>query len=440
MARLPIPGSDEGNWSDILNNFLSQALESDGQLKAGIVSEANLDAAAAAKLNSSVAVASINGHTGVVVLAKSDFGLGNVDNTSDANKPISTAIQTALNNKANSSSLATVATSGDYNDLTNKPVIATPGVLTVAVTTGSEARPTATTVLWVGGNTQPTNMVNGDLWFSPTAPADTQAPTAPSNVQSSNITNTSFTLSWTASTDNVGVTAYEILLNGLSYAIITGTSTTVSGRSANTLYSCTVRARDAAGNWSTYSAAHDVTTSATGNGVHSVYDQTVYPGLLRYTEGSPITAASGFYANASGWKVKGARLYVPTGTTLPNTCDAYLFTPAGNGAPDLSSPVQVVTMNVTAGQWNEVDFPSVTAVSATQVFWIGYRFADGSYLSTTAIGTNAVQATDGSALYLTEENASYSRGRNYYRIGTNSTSASSIPSQGYGVDVTMSES
>ena len=37
------------------------------------------------------------------ILTKSTFGLGNVDNTSDANKPISTATQTALNGKANAS-------------------------------------------------------------------------------------------------------------------------------------------------------------------------------------------------------------------------------------------------------------------------------------------------------------------------------------------------
>ena len=36
-------------------------------------------------------------------VAKNQIGLGNVDNTSDANKPISTATQTALNQKANSS-------------------------------------------------------------------------------------------------------------------------------------------------------------------------------------------------------------------------------------------------------------------------------------------------------------------------------------------------
>lgn len=47
------------------------------------------------------AVDSVNGQTGVVVLTKSSIGLGNVNNTSDANKPVSTATQTALDLKAN---------------------------------------------------------------------------------------------------------------------------------------------------------------------------------------------------------------------------------------------------------------------------------------------------------------------------------------------------
>lgn len=45
-------------------------------------------------------VTSVNGQTGIVVLDKADVGLGNVDNTSDANKPISTATQAALDLKA----------------------------------------------------------------------------------------------------------------------------------------------------------------------------------------------------------------------------------------------------------------------------------------------------------------------------------------------------
>lgn len=68
-------------------------------------------------------VASVAGRTGAVTLTKSDVGLGNVDNTTDTAKPISTAAQTALDLKANTSSLSSVATSGSYIDLTDKPAI-----------------------------------------------------------------------------------------------------------------------------------------------------------------------------------------------------------------------------------------------------------------------------------------------------------------------------
>lgn len=52
------------------------------------------------KIDSTDAVTSVAGRVGEVVLTKGDVGLGNVDNTSDANKPVSTATQTALDGKA----------------------------------------------------------------------------------------------------------------------------------------------------------------------------------------------------------------------------------------------------------------------------------------------------------------------------------------------------
>lgn len=52
-------------------------------------------------------IASVAGKTGVVTLDKSDVGLGNVDNTADLDKPISTATQTALDLKANAADVYT---------------------------------------------------------------------------------------------------------------------------------------------------------------------------------------------------------------------------------------------------------------------------------------------------------------------------------------------
>ncbi|QDH85168.1 minor tail protein [Gordonia phage Nubi] len=55
------------------------------------------------------AVSSVNGYNGIVVLGKGDVGLGNVDNTSDLNKPISTQTQTALDGKVDEVTTANVA-------------------------------------------------------------------------------------------------------------------------------------------------------------------------------------------------------------------------------------------------------------------------------------------------------------------------------------------
>ncbi len=42
MARLPIPGQDDGTWGDVLNDYLQASLQPDGTLKPNIVTTANL--------------------------------------------------------------------------------------------------------------------------------------------------------------------------------------------------------------------------------------------------------------------------------------------------------------------------------------------------------------------------------------------------------------
>jgi chitodextrinase len=93
---------------------------------------------------------------------------------------------------------------------------------------------------------------------------DATAPTVPSGLTASAITASSATLSWTASTDNVGVTGYRVYRNGNQIGITTSTSYSDSGLSASTAYAYTVRAYDAAGNLSSASATLNVTTQAPG--------------------------------------------------------------------------------------------------------------------------------------------------------------------------------
>ena len=91
------------------------------------------------------------------------------------------------------------------------------------------------------------------------APADTTAPTAPTGLAASAPTSSSLTLSWSASTDSVGVTGYRVYRDGTLVASPSGTSASITGLSAGVPYSFTVSAFDAAGNVSALSAPLSVT-------------------------------------------------------------------------------------------------------------------------------------------------------------------------------------
>ncbi|HEU5471410.1 MAG TPA: fibronectin type III domain-containing protein [Actinophytocola sp.] len=97
-------------------------------------------------------------------------------------------------------------------------------------------------------------------------PVDTTPPTAPGNLTSTGATQNSVSLSWSAATDNVGVTGYDVFNGSTLATSVTGTSATVSGLTADTSYTFTVQARDAAGNTSPASNAVTVRTQAGGGG------------------------------------------------------------------------------------------------------------------------------------------------------------------------------
>ncbi|MCV2483466.1 endonuclease [Flavobacterium sp. SH_e] len=99
-----------------------------------------------------------------------------------------------------------------------------------------------------------------------TSSGDTQAPTAPTSLASTAKTATSITLSWTASTDNVAVTGYDIYANSVLKTTVTGLTGTITGLTASTSYSIYVKAKDAAGNASASSNTISVTTDSSGTG------------------------------------------------------------------------------------------------------------------------------------------------------------------------------
>ncbi|WP_275444561.1 glycoside hydrolase family 19 protein [Paenibacillus sp. ACRRX] len=90
---------------------------------------------------------------------------------------------------------------------------------------------------------------------------DTTPPSTPPGLSSTAQTSTSITLAWNAATDNVGVTQYDIYRNNVKVGFSATTSFTDNGLQADTTYSYTVIALDAAGNASTLSSALSVKTA-----------------------------------------------------------------------------------------------------------------------------------------------------------------------------------
>lgn len=95
---------------------------------------------------------------------------------------------------------------------------------------------------------------------------DSEAPSVPTNVMVSNETSNSIDLSWTASTDNIAVTEYDVYVNSVFNKSTSSTTTTVTGLNSETTYAFTILAKDAAGNESSQSASVNGTTLADGTG------------------------------------------------------------------------------------------------------------------------------------------------------------------------------
>lgn len=123
---------------------------------------------------------------------------------------------------------------------------------------------------------------------------DTQAPSKPTGLATSSITQTSATLSWTASTDNVGVTGYRVYMGAAQVGTSSSTSYQFSGLSCGTAYTLGVAAYDAAGNVSgkaTKAVATSVCTSPPGNSGLPVVTGSA-------NVGSSLTSSTGTWTNA----------------------------------------------------------------------------------------------------------------------------------------------
>lgn len=188
-----------------------------------------------------------------------------------------------------------------------------------------------------------------------TSGADSQPPTAPGQPAFSSATSTSVTVSWTGSTDNVGVAGYDYQMNGGSWTSSgASTSVAVSGLSPGVGYTFVIRARDAANNTTvsspnTFTPVDNVAPSAPGTPVASGVSFTSM--TVSWSAASDNVAVTGYQyrlGTSGAFTSAGAATSVALSSLAANT--AYVFQVQARDA---------------AGNWGAVSQATVTTQSPT---------------------------------------------------------------------------
>ena len=230
--------------------------------------------------------------------------------------------------------------------------------------------------------------------------SDTEPPTAPENLTASAPNDTRVELSWTAATDNVGVTGYDVYRDGSPIASIgTLTAYTDATVSPSTTYTYAVRARDAAGNTSPFSSNVPVTTPPPSPTVtfvptddtyvqQSLPTQTAGTATTLQVDNSPVKHIL-LKFNVSGFAPQSItaaklRLYV----TDPSVQGGDVFatentswtesTVTWNTAPATTGSAIASLGAVNAGAWYEVDLSSLVVDNGVVSLRISSTSSDGA--------------------------------------------------------------
>jgi bacillolysin len=241
-------------------------------------------------------------------------------------------------------------------------------------------------------------------------PADSIPPSAITNLEASGTTDTTTNLSWSAATDNVAVTGYNVYKGATLVTTVTATTYTVTGLTASTAYVFTVKAKDAAGNLAAVSNEASITTLPTpvDNTPPSI------PTALTATGTTDVSTNLSWTAATDNIAVTGYNIY--NGATLINTVTnttftvtgltgntAYTFTvKAKDAAGNLSDASNEATITTLATDTTPPSAPtdltaSGTTATTTNLSWTaatdnvgvtGYTIYNGSTVITTIPGTS----------------------------------------------------
>jgi chitodextrinase len=249
---------------------------------------------------------------------------------------------------------------------------------------------------------------------------DTVAPSTPTGLAASGTTSSSTNLTWTASTDNVAVTGYDIYQGGVFKASTTATSYAVTGLTPLTAYTFTVRAKDAAGNISGDSNVASVTTLSNVDTTApsaptslAASGTTVSSTNLTWTAATDNVAVTGYdvYQNGVFRASTASTSYAASGLTSGTAYSFYVQ--AKDAAGNISASSNTVTVTTltpdTTAPTAATLSASGTTSSATNLSWSGATdnvavtgydvYQNGVFKATVATTTYAVTGLTASTTY-----------------------------------------
>jgi len=203
----------------------------------------------------------------------------------------------------------------------------------------------------MGNESNPSSSANATTW-------DGTAPSVPTGLSATAISPTRVSLSWSASTDNVGVTGYKIYRGGAYIGSSATTSYTDTGRSPSTAYSYTVSAYDARSNESAQSSAANATTPAFSEIILDNGATTLTGAWATASSAPDKYGADYIYASTAASETKTAT-WTPT-IAYPGNYNVYVWYSVGSNratnAPyftqwDGGSATANVNQQANGGQW-----------------------------------------------------------------------------------------
>jgi hypothetical protein len=216
---------------------------------------------------------------------------------------------------------------------------------------------------WSGGDPH--------VWIYKHAPAapDTQPPSTPSNLTATAVSSSQINLTWTASTDNVGVVGYYLFRDGALIASPTSPSYADRSLTANRNYVYSVASVDAAGNQSTPSASVSAQTLPPGQTPVLTFAQLCsQPGVLKCV-GFDSSADIPLGTNYQPYQSLGASYGIEYPVNDKNPSDGSIFSavpPAidttirSSGTGSLRFTIPSHSPQNCAGDWF-TNFPQVTS-------------------------------------------------------------------------------